>query len=138
MKNMEQTNERIGKIIEGYRIIKFLGSGKFSVVYQAERQIDSKLVALKIIKIYDIKDKNLVEKCLQEVNLLKRVNHPNIIKYLDSFIYQNELYIAVEWADKGDVKRLIKKYKQEGDEIDERKVIEYTQEIAAGLNHMHE
>ena len=138
MKGMEQANDIIGKIIEGYRIIKFLGSGKFSVVYEAERQLDSKLVALKIIKIYDIKDKNLVEKCLQEVNLLKRVNHPNIIKYLDSFIYQNELYIAVEWADKGDVKRLIKKYKQEGDEIDERKVIEYTREIAAGLNHMHE
>ena len=138
MKGIEQTNDIIGKIIEGYKIIKFLGSGKFSVVYEAERQLDSKLVALKIIKIYDIKDKNLVEKCLQEVNLLKRVNHPNIIKYLDSFIYQNELYIAVEWADKGDVKRLIKKYKQEGDEIDERKVIEYTREIAAGLNHMHE
>ena len=138
MKNMEQPNEIIGKIVEGFRIIKFLGSGKFSVVYQAERQADSKLVALKIIKIYDIKDNNLVEKCLQEVNLLKRVNHPNIIKYLDSFIFQNELYIAVEWADKGDVKRLIKKYKQEGDEIDERKVIEYTREIAAGLNHMHE
>ena len=138
MKGMEQANEIIGKIIEGYRIIKFLGSGKFSVVYEAERQLDSKLVALKIIKIYDIKDKNLVEKCLQEVNLLKRVNHPNIIKYLDSFIFQNELYIAVEWAEKGDVKRLIKKYKQEGDEIDERKVIEYTREIAAGLNHMHE
>ena len=138
MKGMEQANEIIGKIIEGYKIIKFLGSGKFSVVYEAERQLDSKLVALKIIKIYDIKDKNLVEKCLQEVNLLKRVNHPNIIKYLDSFIFQNELYIAVEWADKGDVKRLIKKYKQEGDEIDERKVIEYTREIAAGLNHMHE
>ena len=138
MKNMEQTNEIIGKVIEGFRIIKYLGSGKFSVVYQTERQADSKLVALKIIKIYDIKDKNLVEKCLQEVNLLKRVNHPNIIKYLDSFISQNELYIAVEWADKGDVKRLIKKYKQEGDEIDETKVIEYTREIAAGLNHMHE
>ena len=138
MKSMEQTNEIIGKIVEGFKIIKFLGSGKFSVVYQAERQADSKLVALKIIKIYDIKDKNLVEKCLQEVNLLKRVNHPNIIKYLDSFIFQNELYIAVEWADKGDVKRLIRKYKQEGDEIDERKVIEYTKEIAAGLNHMHE
>ena len=135
---MEHENEIIGKIIEGFKIIKFLGRGKFSVVYQAERQADSKLVALKIINIYDIKDKSLVEKCLQEVNLLKRVNHPNIIKYLDSFIFQNELYIAVEWADKGDVKRLIRKYKQEGDEIDEARVIEYTREIAGGLNHMHE
>ena len=49
---MEQSNEIVGKIVEGYRIIKFLGRGKFSIVYQAERQADSKLVALKIIKIY--------------------------------------------------------------------------------------
>ena len=28
MKGIEQANEIIGKIIEGYRIIKFLGSGK--------------------------------------------------------------------------------------------------------------
>ena len=34
MKSMEQTNEIIGKIVEGFKIIKFLGSGKFSVVYQ--------------------------------------------------------------------------------------------------------
>ena len=30
MKSMEQTNEIIGKIVEGFKIIKFLDSGKFS------------------------------------------------------------------------------------------------------------
>ena len=35
-----------GSIIQGYKIIKFLGKGKFSDVYQAERQLDSKLVAM--------------------------------------------------------------------------------------------
>ena len=75
---------------------------------------------------------------MKDVNLLKRVGHPNIIKYLNSFIYQNELYIVVEWADKGEVKRLIKNYKQEGYELDERKTIDFTWEIAEGLNHMHE
>ena len=49
-----------GSIVQGYKIIKFLGKGKFSDVYQAERQIDQKLVALKIIKIYDIMDKETV------------------------------------------------------------------------------
>lgn len=134
---MESSNDIVGKIVEGYKIIKFLGRGKFSTVYQAERQKDQKLVALKIIKIYDIMDKNLIDKCLQEVNLLQKVSHPNIVKYLDSFIGQNELFIAIEWADKGDVKRLIKKYKQEGDLLDEAKVIEYTREIASALQHMH-
>lgn len=135
---MESSNDIVGKIVEGYKIIKFLGRGKFSTVYQAERQKDQKLVALKIIKIYDIMDKNLIDKCLQEVNLLQKVSHPNIVKYLDSFIGQNELFIAIEWADKGDVKRLIKKYKQEGDLLDEPKVIEYTREIASALQHMHD
>ena len=79
-----------------------------------------------------------MDKCLQEVNLLQKVSHPNIVKYLDSFIGQNELFIAIEWADKGDVKRLIRKYKQEGDLISEPKVIEYTREIASALQHMHD
>ena len=127
-----------GSIVQGYKIIKFLGKGKFSDVYQAERQIDQKLVALKIIKIYDIMDKETVQKCLQEVDLLKRVSHPNIVKYFDSFMADNELFIAIEWADKGDVKKLIKKFKQEGDLIDECHIIQYTREIAGALQHMHE
>ncbi len=83
-------------------------------------------------------DKETVQKYLQEVDLLKRVSHSNIVKYFDSFISNNELYIAIEWADKGDVKKLIKKFKQEGDQIDEVHVIEYVREIASALQHMHE
>lgn len=48
---MESSSDIVGKIVEGYRILKFLGRGKFSTVYQAERQTDEKLVALKIIKV---------------------------------------------------------------------------------------
>lgn len=43
--------EIIGKVIEGYKILKHIGEGKFSYVYQAERIDDSKLVAMKIIKV---------------------------------------------------------------------------------------
>jgi serine/threonine protein kinase len=47
----EITNTLVGKTIEGYKISKPLGQGNFSTVYQAERKSDSKLVALKIIKV---------------------------------------------------------------------------------------
>ena len=50
----EMSSEMAGKLVEGYKVIKPLGQGKFSIVYQAQRQIDNKLVALKIVKVWAI------------------------------------------------------------------------------------
>ena len=41
---------------------------------------------------------------------MKAVEHPNIIQFIDSFIENNELYIVTEWAEKGDLKKLIKEH----------------------------
>lgn len=39
------------------------------------------------------------DKCFKEIKLLKSVEHPNIVKYLDSSIFEGELVIAVEWCE---------------------------------------
>jgi serine/threonine protein kinase len=78
------------------------------------------------------------EKCLKEVRLLESLEHPNIIKYLDSFIEDNQLFIAIEWAEKGDLKKLIKKAMSDELTIDERKIWEYLYQIASALKHMQE
>ena len=56
---------------------------------------------------------------------MKPLQHPNIIQYLDSFTYNNELIIITEWASKGDLKKVIKYHIEEEIPIEESKIWEY-------------
>jgi NIMA (never in mitosis gene a)-related kinase len=56
-------------------------------------------------------DQKSREKAIKEVRLLEKLNHPYIIRYLESFIEDNEMFIAVEWAEKGDLKLLLRSLK---------------------------
>lgn len=48
---MNSKESLIGKIVEGYRIIKQLGAGQYSDVYHAERKSDQLHCAIKVIKV---------------------------------------------------------------------------------------
>lgn len=69
---------------------------------------------------------------------MQPLDHPNIIKYINSFIWNNELIIVTEWAEKGDLKRLIKNAQQEDTPFDEIKVWDFIHQISSALKHMHE
>lgn len=51
------------------------------------------------------------------MRLLQSLDHPNIIKYLDSFLHGTELVIVVEWAAAGDLKRQLRKAQEVGVEV---------------------
>lgn len=93
-----------------YDMGKELGRGKFSVVYKAAVKGTRQTVAIKRIAIFDIMDSKSRKKTLREVELLRNCQpHQHIIRYLDSFIDSNELYIVFEWAELGDLRRMLKK-----------------------------
>lgn len=61
------------------------------------------------------------------------------MKYLNWFIDNklNELFIAVEYVEKGDLKLVIKRSIEEDISFPERRVWEYIHQIASALQHMH-
>ncbi len=77
------------------------------------------------------------EKCLKEIRLLQSLNHPNIVRYIDSYIDNNELIIVLEFAEGGDLKGLIKRVKQANRVFEEAMIWNYAEQITAGLHHMH-
>ena len=131
----EQTFIKCRPVFRGkYEVLKAIGKGKFAVVYRAKHE--EEVVALKSIAIGAMDDKSR-EKCLKEVRLLEKLEHPNIIKYLNSFVDGDQLIIAFEWAAAGDLKRQIRKAVERQELFEESLIWKYFLEICEALCHMH-
>ena len=120
-----------------YEIIKPIGKGKFAIVYRARNVVTNEIVALKRISV-DLVDEKTRDKCVKEVKLLQSLDHPNIIRYLDSFITDHDLVIIVEWAAAGDLKRQLRKQQDKGVGFEERIIWKYFSQICDAIAHMHE
>lgn len=126
-----------GQVVQDFEIMKTLGRGKFSIVYMAKRLSDGTLCALKKINIFDMMVPKQRDKCLKEVKLLQSLDHPNIVKFLSSFVDQQELLIIVEWAKKGDLKRLIRRALASEVRFKDSEIWEFSRQLASALDHMH-
>eukprot|EP00297_Palpitomonas_bilix_P004528 CAMPEP_0113878428 /NCGR_PEP_ID=MMETSP0780_2-20120614/6674_1 /TAXON_ID=652834 /ORGANISM="Palpitomonas bilix" /LENGTH=697 /DNA_ID=CAMNT_0000864891 /DNA_START=227 /DNA_END=2320 /DNA_ORIENTATION=+ /assembly_acc=CAM_ASM_000599 len=121
--------------LDDYDVSKQIGKGKFSVVFRAKRKSDGETVALKKIQIYDMMDSKSRKKTLREVQLLKSVAHHNhLIRYLDSFLENNDLYIIFEWAECGDLRTFLRKQKQP---LDESTIWSFFSQMADAVRHIH-
>ena len=59
----------VGMEINGFEILKLIGQGKFSYVFKARRVEDKRIIALKLIKIFDMENEKQRDTCLKEVQL---------------------------------------------------------------------
>ena len=53
---------------------------------------------------------------------MEKLEHKHITKYIESFIQDNEMFIAVEWAEKGDLKNYLKLIRDKNSFIPELKI----------------
>ncbi|XP_078416565.1 serine/threonine-protein kinase SIK1 isoform X2 [Cetorhinus maximus] len=85
-----------------YEIEKTLGKGNFAVVKLARHRVTRSRVAIKIIDKTRLDPGNL-EKIYREVQIMKLLNHPHIIKLYQVMETKDMLYIVTEFAQNGEM-----------------------------------
>ena len=96
---MEKTPEKIGK----YKLIREVGRGATATVYLAEHPQYPENVALKLIR-FDDKSKDtakwnrrLLKLLRAEMDVSRRLDHPNIIKVFDTTVEKDYAYLVMEY-----------------------------------------
>ncbi|XP_063301666.1 serine/threonine-protein kinase SIK1 isoform X2 [Pelobates fuscus] len=85
-----------------YDIERTLGKGNFAVVKQARHRVTNTQVAIKIIDKTRLDQSNL-EKIYREVQIMKKLRHPHIIRLYQVMETKDMIYIVTEYAQNGEL-----------------------------------
>lgn len=113
-----------------YKIYKRLGQGGYGEVFLGKDSSGRQVVVKKIY--IDVKNK---ERALNEVRIMKKVWHNNVIHFIDSFVHNHSLIIVMEYAKGGDLGKFIKK--RMGEMIQEDLVWNIFLQITFGVRYLH-
>ena len=123
--------EEKGNPSKKYKPKRMLGNGSFGSVYEAKNTIFGNTVAMKVIK--KDKENELDEQEIRnEIDILKKLSHPNIVKIYEFFISENHYYIITEYCKEGELFSYIK------NKYSERQLAVLFYQVFSGLCYLHE
>ena len=140
-----ENNLSIGDKFSDFEILQPLGKGGFAKVIKVCSLINHRIYAMKIIDLNN-NDKfttNLLdmEKYYNnEIELITKLNHQNIVKYYKSFTENNKIYIIMEYFDNGDLDNYIKALKEDKNKeenIKKEEIWNIFYQCMSGLNYLH-
>ncbi|KAM5324067.1 STE20-like serine/threonine-protein kinase isoform 2-T2 [Glossophaga mutica] len=117
---------------EFWEIIGELGDGAFGKVYKAQNKETNVLAAAKVI---DTKSEEELEDYMVEIDILASCDHPNIVKLLDAFYYENNLWILIEFCAGGAVDAVMLELERP---LTESQIQVVCRQTLEALNYLHD
>jgi len=112
-----------------------LGNGQHGYVYKAFSPQYNQYFALKITNLNN-KNSN-ISKVQREYEIMLNVEHPNIEKTFGTFIVNNCQYFVLEFIDGENLDKLIKKYRDKKENIDQNLIMNIFLGTENGLKYLH-
>ena len=116
-----------------YKFVKLIGKGAFGKVTLGLHKLTGKHVAIKTFEKSYMKDDFSRKKVFQEVYILKKIHHSNIIRLLEVFESSKHFFIVMEYAGAGDLLHYVKKKRR----LAENEARFIFKQVLYGLGHCH-
>ena len=124
--------------IEDLKLIELLGKGSYGEVYLSKKLNSNKLYATKKIN-KTIADTEMRRYFKYEINILKMLNHPNIVKLEEVKTDKNYYYIVMEYINGGELSDYLKKYKLKYQRAFPEEIVQYLmRQIIKALIYIHD
>ncbi|NXR32446.1 NEK2 kinase, partial [Zosterops hypoxanthus] len=126
---------------DDYEVLLTIGAGSYGKCRKVRRKADGKILVWKELD-YGAMTESEKQMLVSEVNLLRELRHPNIVRYYDRIIDRSSttLYIVMEYCDGGDLASLIAKCAKERHVehfLDESFVLRVLTQLTLALKECH-
>ncbi|KAL7424557.1 Protein kinase of the Mitotic Exit Network [Cryptotrichosporon argae] len=121
-----------GRLPVRYQVGNCIGRGQFGSVYRSLNLGTGQMVAIKRIRLSGMKEKE-VRDVMREVELLRRLSHPSIVKYEGMSRDDEYLNIVLEFVENGSLGQTLKAFGV----FPEKLVSSYVAKILEGLDYLH-
>ena len=113
---------------------KEIGSGGYSRVWKVSHKNTGKIYVIKLMNKQKIIRENIIEQINREVKIMYKVNHPHIIKLINHFEDDQNVYLIMELGAKGQLLSLLKKYSHG---LDQPQAAQFMREIISAVKYLH-
>jgi len=95
--------EGTGDLYSSYELLNYIGKGGFGRVYKVRHKLSNQFRAMKIIKCKADNPHSNSAEILKQINILKTLDHPNIIKIYEFYSTDKYVYIINELCTGGEL-----------------------------------
>jgi serine/threonine protein kinase len=119
-------------------LTKSLGKGAFGEVFLTQKKGSKEFYATKRLdRAFSEKPEN-IKLLSNEITLLKKINHPNIVRLIDLKKTKSHCYIVMEYCNGGDLSGCLKKYKEAYRRPFSEEIVQYImRQVVNGIYFLH-
>lgn len=114
---------------------RFIGSGAFGSVYQAQDLDTGTLMAVKEVRFQNHQSIGHILRTIKgEMSALERLSHPNVVQYYGVEVHRERVFIFMEYCDNGSLAKLLEYGRIEDESVTQM----YSLQMLEGLAYLHE